>query len=154
MTSEAKKTALIKDSTAVISTRSSTHPTSRLAPRFEPIDQLEQLREADRFLGAVSHGKLQLIVEQINYLKQQARKIIEEANLNMELHKASCSFEKRTGHTYHLYKKADDTLYFSLLSPQDWAGSPPHHFVGSFRLESDMSWTEIVTNEAVEVPEV
>jgi hypothetical protein len=128
---------------ADLSARSSPHPLSRLAPRFEPIDQADQLREADRLLGAVSHGKLQLIVEQINYLKQQAKKIIEEANLNMELHRATCTFEKRAGHTYHLYKREGEVLYFSLLSPEDWRGVPPHEFVGSFKLESDMTWTEV-----------
>jgi hypothetical protein len=28
-----------------------------------------------------------------------------------------------------------------MLSPDDWGGRPPHPFVGSYRLEADMSWT-------------
>jgi hypothetical protein len=28
-----------------------------------------------------------------------------------------------------------------MLSPQDWRGSPPHEFLGSYRLEQDWSWT-------------
>ena len=30
-----------------------------------------------------------------------------------------------------------------MLSPEDWRGSPPDAFEGSFRLESDMSWTPL-----------
>jgi hypothetical protein len=28
-----------------------------------------------------------------------------------------------------------------MLSPEDWNGRPPKRFLGSYRLESDMSWT-------------
>ncbi|MFW6202006.1 MAG: DUF2452 domain-containing protein, partial [Gemmatimonadota bacterium] len=42
---------------------------------------------------------------------------------------------------YHLYRKDDDTLYFSMLSPDDWGGEPPHAHEGSYRLGADMSWT-------------
>jgi hypothetical protein len=126
----------------------SVYPTSRLAPRFEPIDQVEFLKESDKMLGAVVHGKLQVIVDQINFLKAQAKKILEEARMNMDLHRASCSFEKRVGHTYHLYEKQDGTTYFSLLSPEDWKGSPPHPFLGSYKLESDLSWTVLEDLEA------
>ena len=28
-----------------------------------------------------------------------------------------------------------------MLSPADWGGKPPKPFLGSYRLESDMSWT-------------
>jgi hypothetical protein len=30
-----------------------------------------------------------------------------------------------------------------MLSPQDWRGSPPDPFVGSYRLEPDMSFTPL-----------
>jgi hypothetical protein len=32
-------------------------------------------------------------------------------------------------------------VYFSMLSPADWGGAPPHAFEGSYRLEADMRWT-------------
>jgi len=28
-----------------------------------------------------------------------------------------------------------------MLSPTDWGGSTPHAYLGSYRLESDYSWT-------------
>jgi hypothetical protein len=64
-----------------------------------------------------------------------------QARLDASLHAATCAFRKRPGHIYHLYRKKDASLQFSMLSPADWGGSPPDTFEGSFRLESDMSWT-------------
>ncbi|OOZ41039.1 hypothetical protein BOW53_05855 [Solemya pervernicosa gill symbiont] len=29
-----------------------------------------------------------------------------------------------------------------MLSPQEW-GEPPHAYLGSYRLENDMSWTAV-----------
>ena len=34
-------------------------------------------------------------------------------------------------------------MYFSKLSLKDWQGTPPHEFQAAFKLEADMSWTEI-----------
>ena len=123
--------------------KSSSYPMSRISARIDPVDQLEMIRDSDRMLGSVAGGKLKLIYEQIEFLKNQAKNIILEAERDMTLHRASCTFEKRVGHTYHLYEKQEGNLYFSLLSPADWKNNPPHRFVGSFRLENDMSWTEL-----------
>ena len=123
--------------------KSSTYPLSRLSAGFEPINQLQTLQEAEKMLGVVAHGKLQVIAEQIRYLQEQAKKIIIEAEINMELHQASCAFEKRVGHTYHLYKRESGETYFSMLSVEDWNGNPPHEFLGSYKLEPDMSWVVV-----------
>lgn len=123
--------------------RSSVYPTSRLSPPIDPVDQTEVIKISERFIGSVVGGKLRVIYDQIQFLKEQARNIIAEAERDMNLHNASCSFEKRVGQTYYLYDRAQDQLYFSLLSPEDWRGKHPHRFIGAYRLESDMSWTEI-----------
>jgi hypothetical protein len=130
--------------------RSSTYPTSRLSPNFEPVDQLEAVKDSDRFLGTVADAKLKLIHDQIQYLREQAKMIIFSAERDMKLHRASCSFEKRTGHTYYLYMRVEQELYFSILSPEDWGGKPPHEFMGAYRLEGDMSWTSISQDVAKE----
>ena len=124
---------------AIVS-KSSTYPLSRLSAGFKPIDHLQTLQDAEKMLGAVAHGKLKIIAEQILYLQEQARKIIIESEVNMELHQASCAFEKRVGHTYHLYRRDSGETYFSMLSIEDWNGNPPHEFLGSYKLEPDMSW--------------
>ena len=123
--------------------RSCTYPTSRLSSKFEPIDQVEVVKESDRMLGAVASGKLSIISEQIKYLQQQAIKVIREAEINMNLHRATCTFEKRTGHIYYLYDRPGLGPYFSILSPEDWGLAPPHQYLGAYRLEPDSTWTEM-----------
>lgn len=120
---------------------SSPYPVSRLAPTHELVDVARQIAEADQIIGTVVHGKLEVIAEQIRALQAQARRIMEDAQHSAALHRARCNFQKRVGHTYHVYERPDGSTYLSMLGPDDWRGQPPHAFVGSFRLEADMSWT-------------
>lgn len=121
--------------------RTSPYPVSRLAPAHDLVDTARQIAEADHMIGTVVDAKLQVIAEQIRALQQQAREIMDTAQEDAELHRATCNFVKRPGHTYHLYRRPDGTLYFSMLSPDDWNGRTPHRFEGTFRLEPDFSWT-------------
>lgn len=122
---------------------SSPYPVSRLAPTHDLVDTARQIAEADQILGTVVHGKLSVIAEQIRALQEQARRLLVEAQQDATLHRARCSFQKRVGHTYHLYSRPDGSSWFSMLGPADWRGAPPHAFAGSYRLEPDMSWTRV-----------
>lgn len=128
--------------------RSSPYPLSRLSAPFSPIDQAEALEEASRFLGTVAHAKLKLIQQQITQLQEEARKIISTAAEDMRLHTASCGFTKVPGQIYHLYHRGpfEEDNYFSLLSPEEW-GIPPHTYLGSYKLESDLSWTKVSSTD-------
>lgn len=119
----------------------SPYPTSRLAPAHDLVDTARQIAEADHVIGTVVHAKLQVIADQIRSLQAQARSILEDARGHAELHRAQCRFQKRVGATYHLYRRPDRTTYLSMLAPPDWGKAPPHEFLGSYRLEADMSWT-------------
>ena len=33
--------------------------------------------------------------------------------------------------------------FFSMLSPNDYNGKPPNTYIDSYRLEMDMSWTQV-----------
>lgn len=129
-----------------LDSKSSPYPLSRLSAAFEPVDQSIQLAEATRYLNAVGTAKLRVIVDTIERLRADAQRIVEESIENARLHGVLCRFVKRPGHTYHLYRRGEesDTLYFSLLSPEEW-GDPPHQFEGSYRLEGDMTWTRVAT---------
>lgn len=127
---------------------SSPYPVSRLAPVHDLVDTARQIAEADQIIGTVVHGKLSVIAEQIRSLQEQARRIMAEAQQHAALHRARCSFQKRVGHTYHLYERPDGSSYFSMLGPADWGGRPPHAFAGSYRLEADMSWTPAGPDDA------
>jgi hypothetical protein len=104
------------------------------------VDLAAQIERADEVLQATTHGKLEELASQIRHLQARAREVISEARIDAHLHRAKCNFAKRVGATYHLYRRAEGALYFSMLSPIDWK-KPPHEFIGTFRLEADRSWT-------------
>ena len=120
---------------------SAPYPLSRLSPPIELVDLAREIDQADRMLSTKVGAQLSIIAKQIQALQGQAREILEKAKRDKELHQANCSFKKRPGQVYHLYAREDGTLYFSLLSPEEWKRQPPHDFRGSFRLEVDYSWT-------------
>lgn len=121
--------------------RSAPYPVSRLAPAIELVDLAKQIGKADQMLNVSANSKLKVIVEQIRALQEEARTVLEDTRRDQELHRAQCNFKRIPGRTYHLYAKPDGARYFSMLSPDDWRGSPPHEYLGAYRLENDMSWT-------------
>lgn len=125
---------------------SSPYPLSRLAPTFDLVDVAREIQKADAALGNVTVAKLRTIAEQIRALQAQAAAVLDDARRATALHHAICRFQKRPGHVYHLYLRADGARYFSMLSPADW-GSTPDAFEGSFRLEADMTWTPLADAE-------
>jgi hypothetical protein len=120
---------------------SSPYPVSRLAPAFEATDLAAEVARAEAMLSARTGAKLRVIADQIKALQAEARKVLIEACEEQSLTHAQCSFKRIPGHSYHLYRKSDGTSFFSMLSPADWHGEPPHPFLGSYRLEADCSWT-------------
>lgn len=121
--------------------RTSPYPVSRLAPVHDLVDTAREIQRADQAIGASVNGKLEVIAHQIRALQEQARTILGDARRDLDLHRAECNFVKRVGALYHLYERAPGRHYFSMLSVDDWRGSPPHPFVGTYRLEPDQTWT-------------
>ncbi|HJL19836.1 MAG TPA: DUF2452 domain-containing protein [Sandaracinaceae bacterium LLY-WYZ-13_1] len=121
--------------------RTSPYPVSRLAPAHDLVDVAREIERADQTIGAVVGGKLELIARQIRALQEEAREILDDTRRDLDLHRAECNFAKRVGGVYHLYERPNGRCYFSMLSPDDWGGAPPHSFRGSYRLEGDQSWT-------------
>lgn len=123
--------------------RSSPYGLSRLAPSMTLVDMATEIEKADEMIGETTSSKLKVISEQIRHLKRQANEILENAKRDLDLHRASCGFSRTVGQIYHLYERGPGSHYWSLLSPEDWGASPPHPFVGSYRLEPDQSWTPV-----------
>ena len=120
---------------------SAPYPVSRLAPGFGLVDLAREIERADQMVSSRLGGQLQVIANQVKTLQAQAREILKQALNDQRLHHARCAFRRIPGHVYHLYEETDGSLAFSMLSPDDWRGRPPKAFVGSYRLEADMSWT-------------
>lgn len=110
----------------------------------DPMDLVElarQVQKADEFTKATAGSKLMVIADQIRYLQEQAKKVLEEAKRDAMLHHAACNLVKKPGKVYYLYERESGQKYFSILSPEEWGTSCPHKFIGAFKLEHDMSWT-------------
>ena len=119
---------------------SAPYPVSRLSPEFSLVDLAREIEQAEQMVNSTSHAKLRIIADQVLALKQKARDILEETQLNQSLHRAECQFKKIPGKTYHLYCKPGQQLYFSMLSPADWNQQPPDEYQGAYILQADMSW--------------
>jgi hypothetical protein len=121
--------------------RAAPYPLSRLSAPVSLVDAAREIQAADQWLAATASAQLGAIAEQMQHLREQAEKILHKAQQDALLHRAEARFTRIPGKIYHLYARADGTQYWSLLAPSDWNGTPPHSFVGSFRLEADRSWT-------------
>uniref|UniRef100_A0A8C4KE79 Chromosome 1 open reading frame 50 n=1 Tax=Dromaius novaehollandiae TaxID=8790 RepID=A0A8C4KE79_DRONO len=96
--------------------------------------------QADDFTRANACSKLMVIAEQIRHLQEQARKVLDEANRDADLHHVACNLVKKPGNIYYMYRRESGQRYFSILSPKEW-GTSPHEFLGAYKLQHDMSWT-------------
>jgi hypothetical protein len=121
--------------------RNAPYPLSRLAPAIELVDLAREIAQADTLLSTVANAKLQTLATQMRALQDEARQILAHTHRDQVLHRIPCAFKRLPGKIYHVYAKDMDDLYFSMLAPQEWQA--PHQFVGSYRLEADMSWTPL-----------
>lgn len=120
---------------------SSPYPTSRLGQSISLVDVAQAIEFAGASVTSHASARLQVILEQMRGLQAEAAQILQKTKEDLDLHRAECRFNRITGRVYHLYRRRDESLYFSMLSPDDHAGSPPHDYVASYRLEPDQSWT-------------
>ena len=120
--------------------------------QFDLVELAAQVEKADQFTRATAGSKLTVIAEQVRFLQEQARKVLEEARMNALLHKTSCNFKKIPGKTYYVYKqrKNPDDEFLSMISPEEWGSSGPE-FVAGYRLEYDMSWTELKVGDLITI---
>ncbi|XP_077385708.1 uncharacterized protein C1orf50 homolog [Festucalex cinctus] len=117
------------------------YQTTRVGDPMDLVALATQLQKGDEFVKANACNKLSVIADQIRYLQEQARKVLEEAKRDADLHLAACNMVKKPGNMYYLYKRPSGQKYFSIISPKEWGPNCPHLFVGAFKLQHDMSWT-------------
>ena len=129
------------------------YPTRTMDPPYSLVERSNEIELAEELIESHVHGKLDVIVQQIRSLKEQAQTIMAEAQRDADLHKIKCNIEKIVGQAIFLYAKPDGTRYFSLLSPADWKHSPPNEFVGAYSMRGDRSFEvlDAAPNSDVEV---
>ena len=111
----------------------------------------QEIAAADAVLTAVVGAVLESMARKIRSLQALGADGRRRAQRDAALHRAECRFRKQPGRIYHLYRAEGGRSYFSLLSPDDWQGAPPHTFEGSYRLEADMRFTPLETRTAIDV---
>jgi hypothetical protein len=72
-------------------------------------------------------------------LKTEFQKLIDEVNWNDLVYTSNYSFIPVMGEIYHLYIKNDDSMFLSLISPNQWK----QKHIGSFRLDSTQKWIKV-----------
>jgi hypothetical protein len=126
----------------------STYASRRMGDPNDLVALAQYVQTADDFTRATVGSKLDLISQQIKFLQEQARQILDEAKRDVDLSHARCNFKRIPNKVYHLYERqvqeaGEETRYFSMLSPQEWGGRLKDRFIASYRLEADMSWTPL-----------
>ncbi|KAB5537220.1 hypothetical protein PHYPO_G00116340 [Pangasianodon hypophthalmus] len=131
----------------------SSYHTNRVGDPMDLVTLAQQVQKGDEFVRANACNRLTVIADQIRYLQEQARKVLEEAKRDADLHHAACNVVKKPGNMYYLYTRESGQRYFSILSPKEWGPSCPHKFLGTYKLQYDMSWTplEDVENREAEI---
>ena len=66
-----------------------------------------------------NYAKLKEISEQIAYLQNKAKSIIEDSIFQNELQQIEKRFKLVSGNHYYLYEK-NNKKYFSIISPDEW----------------------------------
>lgn len=100
------------------------------------IGELDESKSNDLMVYNASFGsKMKFLFEQSQHIKEQAMKLIENAELNKHLHEAKCRFKKVYDKVYHFYTNDKDETFCSIIGPDEWAMYKT--FVGSFYLGYD-----------------
>ncbi|XP_008319175.1 uncharacterized protein C1orf50 homolog [Cynoglossus semilaevis] len=121
----------------------SSYQTNRAGDPMDLVALAAQVQTGNDFVKANACNKLTVIADQIRYLQEQARKVLEDAKRDADLHGAACNIVKKPGNIYYLYQRPSGQKYFSIISPKDWGSNCPHQFVQGFKLQHDMSWTPL-----------
>lgn len=72
-------------------------------------------------------------------LKEAYEKLVNEVQLNELVYLAKYNFIPVMGQTYHLYSKADETHFLSLIDPKSWK----QEYLGSFKLDASHKWSRV-----------
>jgi len=124
---------------AIVNTRNDT-----VSDPQDLVNLARQIEACDAFVRANVSNRLQVIVNQMNYLREEAQRTLMKAHRDDELNHCACKI-------YYQYERQSGQKYLSIMHPQDWLSNAkntgcPHRFLGAYRLEYDNSWTRQATD--------
>lgn len=109
------------------------------------IPNLEELNK-DKIIKSVqknsnNYAKIKVLFKQMQNIKKEIEEIIEESLETDELNNVKCNLKKIPGSYYYLYQKPDTTLFFSILSPEEW--NTHNVFINKYFYDYDLSLIKI-----------
>lgn len=111
------------------------------------ITELETSKHSDIMKYSSScTTKLKVLYEQNEFIKEQVKKLVDAAVLNKKLHGARCNFKKSTGQFYHFYMDNKDSMFCSIIAPNEW--NMYKEVVGTFYLDHDYEFIEQKANSS------
>jgi hypothetical protein len=72
-------------------------------------------------------------------IKEEFEKLIDEVKINEMVYSSNYNFIPVIGETYHLYMRKDDSIFLSIISPDEWN----QQHIGSFILDSTQKWVRV-----------
>ena len=72
-------------------------------------------------------------------IKNEFIKLMDEVAWNDLVYSSEFNFIPIVGHTYHLYRKRENSYFLSLISPNEWE----QEFIGSTKINSENKWIRI-----------
>ncbi|KAF6025242.1 C1orf50 [Bugula neritina] len=124
---------------SLVNSRKST----KTATSGDLVELAQVVQRGDEGVHSAACNKLSVIADQIRYLQEQAKQVLEKAKRDSDLHHAACNIVKKPGSIYYLYERDSGQKYLSIISPQEWGSAAPRKYHGGYRLEVDRTWTPI-----------
>ena len=88
-----------------------------------------------------NYAKIKVLFKQMENIKKEIEEIIQETLETDDLNNIKCNFKKIPGSYYYLYQKPDSTLFFSILSPNEW--DTKNIFISKYLYDYDLSLIKV-----------
>ena len=72
-------------------------------------------------------------------IKDEFKRLVDEVSWNEFVYSATYNFIPVIGETYYVYERADETIFLSIIKPNEWGMK----FLGATQLESNNKWKKL-----------
>lgn len=106
-------------------------------PNLEELDRHKVVTAIQK--NSNNYSKLKVLFKQMENIKNEINEIVNESIQTDALNEIKCNFKKKPGNTYYLYQKPNGTLFFSILSPEEW-GENKNIYKESYYYDYDLTF--------------
>ena len=116
-------------------------PLSVSSPSIKPEDRKLIKAQAVEAMHLKAQQQINLLKRQAALIMEQARELEERVRISQQIYEATMRFSPSMGMIYHLYRRQDDEVILSLVSPEEWGQKFPFkHFIATVKLLADHTW--------------